>query len=364
MSIIEVSHLRKEYPNIVPLKDVSFFVNKGDVISIIGPSGTGKSTLIRSLNMLDRPTSGQIVYRGQDITARGVNLYDIRKKIGMVFQSFNLFPHKTVLENIMMAPMDINGLSEKEAKERAMELLDMVGLLSKAHNYPNQLSGGQKQRIAIARTLAMDPEVILFDEPTSALDPSMVGEVTNIIKKIAHSGATMLIVTHEMKFARNVANRVFYMDEGGIYEEGTPDEIFDNPKRDKTRDFIQRILHFDRDIDIDDVDFLSISSLLLKFAMDNEIDFRRKNRMSIVVEEMLMGYLIKEKQSIRNLQLHILYIEKEERIQIQFEYDGDYIFIPNEDDIESMLLSGYTESIHTEELDNNHKIMQMQLRNE
>ena len=220
--MIELVHLQKKYERATPLEDVNATIRDGDIISVIGPSGTGKSTLLRCINMLERPTGGQILLDGVDITAPGFDLTKARRKMGMVFQSFNLFGHLTVIENLMMAPMDILGKSKQEAYETGLYFLRKVGLEGRELQYPDQLSGGQKQRVAIARTLCMDPEVILFDEPTSALDPNIVGEVQSVIRDLAASGRTMMVVTHEMNFARAISSRVFYMDQGGIYEEGTP----------------------------------------------------------------------------------------------------------------------------------------------
>ena len=239
--MIRIEHLRKEYPTAVPLKDVNIEIHKGDVISVIGPSGTGKSTLIRCINLLDQPTSGKVFIDDEEITAKGADVARIRRKMGMVFQHFNLFPHMTVIENIMSAPMDLLGKSKQEAYDKGIALLRKVGLADKALNYPDVMSGGQKQRVAIARTLAMEPEIILFDEPTSALDPTMIGEVQAVIRDLAKQGTTMIIVTHEMKFAREICNRVFYMDEGGVYEDGSPEQIFDNPQKERTRQFIRHL---------------------------------------------------------------------------------------------------------------------------
>ena len=243
--MIKISHLQKKYPNVTPLGDVNVEIHKGDVISIIGPSGTGKSTLIRCINMLETPTAGEIWVDGECITDKKCNINKIRQKMGMVFQSFNLFNHMNIIENIMAAPMDLLKKPKQEAYDKGMELLRTVGLADKAFNYPDELSGGQKQRVAIARALAMEPEIILLDEPTSALDPTMVGEVQAVIKDLAKRGLTLMIVTHEMRFAREIANRVFYMDEGGVYEDGTPEEIFDNPKREKTIRFIKHLKVFE-----------------------------------------------------------------------------------------------------------------------
>ena len=226
MSLIEVKHLRKEYPDVVPLKDVNATVDEGEVISIIGPSGTGKSTFIRCLNRLETPTSGQIIVDGVDMCAPDVDLPKMRQKMGMVFQNYALFNHKLVVENLMMAPMDLLGRSKQEAYDRGKELLETVGLRDKALSWPSELSGGQRQRVAIARGLAMDPEILLFDEPTSALDPTMVSEVLSVMKDLASRGLTMVVVTHEMRFARDASTRVFYMDRGELWEEGSPEQIF------------------------------------------------------------------------------------------------------------------------------------------
>ena len=239
--MIELRHLRKEFDDVTPLEDVNLTINDGDVIAVIGPSGTGKSTLLRCINMLTPPTSGDIIVNGQVITDKSCDINEVRKKMGMVFQSFNLFGHMTVVENIMNPQITLLGKSRQDAYDYAMELLHKVGLGSKALSYPDELSGGQQQRVAIARTLAMDPDIILFDEPTSALDPSMIGEVQSVIGMLAKSGRTMMIVTHEMDFAKKIANRVLFMDGGGIYDDGTPKQIFDNPQKEKTKRFIHRL---------------------------------------------------------------------------------------------------------------------------
>ena len=240
--MIEVKNLDKSYGKLHVLKGVSLNVQKGEKIAIIGPSGSGKSTFLRCLNLLETPDSGTINFEGTDITAKGTDINKIRQKMNMVFQHFNLFPHLTVLQNITLAPLTLKIQTKEEAEENAMKLLQLIGLKDKANSYPSSLSGGQKQRIAIVRSLAMKPDVILFDEPTSALDPEMVGEVLQLMKDLAHKGMTMLVVTHEMAFAREVATRVLFMADGNIEEQGTPEEVFDNPKSERLRNVLKAVL--------------------------------------------------------------------------------------------------------------------------
>ena len=240
--ILEVKDLHKYYEKQEVLKGISTTVRKGDVIAIIGPSGCGKSTFLRSLNLLEVPTKGQILFEGTDITDKKTDINQMRRKIGMVFQQFNLFPNMTIRENIMLAPVKLKLMTKEQASAKAEELLARIGLADKAEAYPAQLSGGQKQRIAIVRSLAMNPDVILFDEPTSALDPEMVGEVLQVMKELASTGMTMVVVTHEMGFAREVANSVMFINEGVIAEEGTPQEIFSAPKSQRLQEFLSRVL--------------------------------------------------------------------------------------------------------------------------
>ena len=239
--IIKVDHMTKSYGDNVVLEDINTVVNKGDIIAIIGPSGCGKSTFIRTLNLLEKPDSGSVLLDGQDLTDKKVDINKMRQKVGMVFQHFNLFPNLTIKENITLAPVKTKLMSKQEAEKKADELLERVGLSDKADAYPDTLSGGQKQRIAIIRSLAMNPEVILFDEPTSALDPEMVGEVLELMKELAKEGMTMVVVTHEMGFAKEVANRVMFLDEKGIKEEGPPEEIFESPKSPRLQNFLKRV---------------------------------------------------------------------------------------------------------------------------
>ncbi len=325
--MITVSHLRKEYASVTPLTDVNVTINKGEVISIIGPSGTGKSTLLRAINMLDAPTSGQIFVDGEEITAKGCRLDLVRRKMGMVFQSFNLFNHMNVIENITYGPMKLLGLSKEDATERAMELLKTVSLQDKAYAYPDELSGGQKQRIAIARTLAMEPEIILFDEPTSALDPTMVGEVLAAIRMLAQKGMTMMIVTHEMKFARDVSTRILYMDRGVIYEEGTPEQIFDHPQKELTRRFIRQLKVYENVPEKDGFDFLAIIGGIEQFCIANRISKELTDKILSATEELTTQILLPE---IKEQKIYILieYDDKKATAYAKFRY-GKEAFDPH-----------------------------------
>ncbi|MBS7576234.1 MULTISPECIES: amino acid ABC transporter ATP-binding protein [unclassified Enterococcus] len=240
---ILVEHLKKSYGKNEVLKDISLSIHEGEVVVILGPSGSGKSTLLRALNKLEEPTSGDILIDGANLTDKSTNVNQIREHIGMVFQHFNLFPHLTVLENITLAPVDLGKLSPEEAKQKGIELLRRVGLEDKKDQRPDNLSGGQKQRVAIARSLAMNPDIMLFDEPTSALDPEMVGDVLAVMKDLASQGMTMVIVTHEMGFAKQVADRVLFIDGGKILEDGTPEQVFESPKNSRTKEFLDKVLN-------------------------------------------------------------------------------------------------------------------------
>lgn len=242
MSMITVNNLKKSFGNVEVLKDINAVVNEKEVVCVIGPSGSGKSTFLRCLNRLEEISGGEVIVNGHNITNPKININQVRQEVGMVFQQFNLFPHKTVLENIMLAPMKVRGASKAETEKRALELLDKVGLREKANSYPGELSGGQKQRVAIARALAMNPKIMLFDEPTSALDPEMVGDVLEVMKQLAQEGMTMVVVTHEMGFAREVGDRVIFMDGGYIVEENVPEELFRNPQHERTKSFLSKVL--------------------------------------------------------------------------------------------------------------------------
>lgn len=333
--MISIQHLRKEYPGATPLKDVCTEIRKGDVISVIGPSGTGKSTLLRCMNLLETPTAGTVSLDGEPITQKNAHL--MRRKMGMVFQSFNLFPHMTVIENIMKAPVELLGKSRQEAYDRGIELLRSVGLADQASRFPDELSGGQRQRVAIARTLAMEPEIILFDEPTSALDPTMVGEVLAVIRSLAKQGLTMLIVTHEMKFAKDVSNRVFYMDQGGIYEDGTPEQIFEHPKRERTRQFIKRLKLLEEIIETKDFDFIGINSRLEEFGRKHMMEQKTILGCQTVFEEMFVQTLLPKLGDNFRVRMTVEYSEDTGHARLRLYYNGG--FNPLEEDTISVRLA-------------------------
>ena len=349
--MIELRHLRKEFDdNTIPLKDINVTINNGDVIAVIGPSGTGKSTLLRCINMLAEPTSGQILVDGQDITARGCNLNEVRKKMGMVFQSFNLFGHLTVIENIMNPQITLLGRSRQEAYDKAMYLLQSVGLATKVFSYPDELSGGQQQRIAIARTLAMDPEIILFDEPTSALDPSMIGEVQSVIKMLAKTGRTMMIVTHEMDFARKIANRVFFMYDGDIYEEGTPKQIFEHPKRERTRRFIQRLSTLTYKIESPEFDLEAANDELQLYGEKLLIEAERLTKVTLALEEICINNIAAYEEH-PDILVKVEYSEKSDTISMIIKYNGEVFDITtSESRLFQELLKEPTTSFRQEDL--------------
>jgi len=312
--MIKVEHLSKTFGNLTVLKDITTEIKKGEIVSIIGPSGTGKSTFLRCLNLLEHPTGGSIHIDGINILDKKTKVAQIRQRMNMVFQSFNLFSHLSVLENLTLGPVKLRGTSSEAAAKKCLELLKVVGLAEKAHSFPDELSGGQKQRVAIARCLAMDPEIILFDEPTSALDPTMVSEVLAVIRRLARDGMTMAIVTHEMEFARDVSTRVFYLDEGLIYEEGTPQQIFDNPQKPKTRAFIHRIRSYYHRITSPDYDLYGMNAEIEAFCEKQIIPKKTRDNLLLLVEELLM--LFRPPMALGVLELTIAYSEKTGRLEI------------------------------------------------
>ena len=319
--MIRVEHLSKKFGDLVVLKDVTATIRQGEVISIIGPSGTGKSTFLRCLNLLDRPSGGSIVIDGTDLLDARSDVPKIRQKMNMVFQSFNLFSHLSVLENLTIGPIRLRGMDKQEAEQKSLDLLKLVGLGEKADNYPDELSGGQKQRVAIARCLAMTPEIILFDEPTSALDPTMVSEVLAVIRRLTKEGMTMVIVTHEMDFARDVSNRVFYMDEGIIYEEGTPEQIFENPQKDKTRAFINRIRSLNYRIASSDYDLYAMNAEIEAFCERQVLSKKTRHNLLLLVEELVQIHA--PLLPVIPLDLTIAYSEKKESLELLLESEGE-----------------------------------------
>ena len=343
MSLIEIKNLRKEYPNAVPLDNVSVNIEAGEVVGIIGPSGTGKSTLLRCINRLETPTSGEIWIDGVNVCDPKTNLAEIRTKMGMVFQSFNLFPHKMAVENIMMPQQQLLGVSAVDAYNEAIEQLRKVGLENRARRYPDELSGGQKQRVAIARALAMHPKIILFDEPTSALDPSMVSEVLNVMSDLAKTGLTMLIVTHEMRLARDLPSRVFFMDQGGIYEDGTPDQIFNHPQKERTRNFIYRIRSWEYSVGAD-VDIYEMMGSLEAFCQRQFLGRKASNSCQLVIEELVTGYFLPvlEKYPDKTIEVSLAAGEEGKEIFLTVNRkslpDRVELFSKPEDDLSSILL--------------------------
>ncbi len=340
--MISVKNLSKKFGDIVVLRDINANINKGEVISIIGPSGTGKSTFLRCLNLLETPSGGSITIDGIDLLGKETNVPKIRQRMGMVFQSFNLYAHLTILENLTIGPIKLLNKKESEANKKAMELLKLVGLAEKAYNFPDELTGGQKQRIAIARCLAMDCEIILFDEPTSALDPTMVSEVLAVIRKLAKEGMTLLIVTHEMEFARNISSRVFYMDEGIIYEEGTPEQIFENPQREKTKAFIHRVRSMCHDISSKNYDLYKLQGEIGLFCEKHVISQKTSEYAQMLAEEVLVM-----QKDYSKINIMLSYSEKEGTLALVCESGGAQ-YNPLEDEfheIALMIIKGRCKSV-------------------
>jgi polar amino acid transport system ATP-binding protein len=325
--MIRVSKLSKHFGDLIVLKEISTEIHKGEVISIIGPSGSGKSTFLRCLNLLETPTGGEINIDDLPLTGKHTNVPKLRQRMGMVFQSFNLYAHLSVLENLTIGPVKLLGTSDTEANEKAMRLLRLVGLAEKADSFPDELSGGQKQRVAIARCMAMDPEILLFDEPTSALDPTMVSEVLAVIRRLSREGMTMVIVTHEMEFARNISKRVFYMDEGTIYEEGTPEQIFEDPRKEKTKAFINRIRSLHHHISSADYDLYAIQGEMESFCEKHMIPKKTSGIVAHLAEEILCL-----QRDFSDISLRLSYSEKDGDVELRCESAG-MPFNPFKDDL-------------------------------
>ena len=364
MSVIEIHGLKKSFGNLEVLRDVNFSIEEGERVVIIGSSGCGKSVFLRCIELLETPDAGNIFIDGQEITAPNCDLDKIRQSMGMVYQRFNLFQHMNVMKNLCIAPMTLLKMPREVAEKKAMELLAQVGLVAKAESYPAVLSGGQQQRIAICRSLMMNPKVILFDEPTSALDPTMVGEVLAVIRMLAKQNLTMIIVTHEMNFAKEVASRVLFFAEGGIYEQGTPEEIFDNPKREKTVAFIQRLKYFHYEIDNKNFDLPEMQNKILLFAekygLKNKYTYRLQLCTEEIIYEMLQGaYDDGDKIS---LVIDIIYSEAGKNSEFKITCAGkNYNPFANveesfEDELGVMILKNLTREISHEYLNGVNKI--------
>lgn len=362
--MIEIKHLCKKYGDAEPIKDITTTIQKGEVVSIIGPSGVGKSTFLRMINMLETPTSGQILIDGEDITKKGYPLHKLRRKVGMVFQHFNLFDHMTVIENVCYAPVVLLHEAPKKAYEKGMKLLEEVGLANAALKYPDELSGGQKQRVAIVRTLAVGSEIILFDEPTSALDPTMVNEVESVISELRKKNLTMLLVTHDMKFAQSISTRVMYLDEGGIYEEGTPSEIFQTPKKAKTIVFIKQLQSVEFDLTSEKSDFLTSSTQLHQFANKMDIAPDVRNRLKLAFKELYLNILIPKykKQNIKyNIHVAIGWSAKDDgKIGLLCTYNDLKISIDDEEDSTSWnLIKQHTSKMEQYEEENGNQSIKL-----
>ena len=347
-ALLRIEHLKKEYPGVTPLKDLNLTVNEGEIVSIIGSSGCGKSTLLRQINQMERATAGKIFLRDEEITAPGYRTDLLRQKIGMIFQSFNLFSHLTVAENIMAAPVELLGRSRQDAYDRAKDLLAKVGLSQKMLSYPDELSGGQQQRIAIVRALAMEPEILLFDEPTSALDPTMVGEVETVIRKVAEMGVTMMIVTHDMEFARKISSRVLYLDEGGVYEDGPPEQIFERPQREKTRQFIHRLKVLTLSVESRDFDFIGCHTEIEAFGRKNGVPEDVTRGLLLLFEEIVTQLLLPRLPETPRLVWTAEYDTKQACAEVSVQYDDNgkaFDAMESDNEISLRIVRGVAENI-------------------
>ncbi|MBP5201089.1 MAG: amino acid ABC transporter ATP-binding protein, partial [Schwartzia sp.] len=327
-------------------------VDEGEVIAVIGPSGCGKSTLLRQINQMERATAGKILLEDEEITAPGYRTDLLRKKIGMIFQSFNLFSHLTVIENIMAAPVELLGRSRQDAYDRGKELLTKVGLSQKMLSYPDELSGGQQQRIAIVRALAMEPEILLFDEPTSALDPTMVGEVETVIRQVAELGVTMMIVTHDMEFARRISTRVLYMDEGGVYEDGTPEQIFERPQREKTRQFIHRLKVLTLSVESKEFDFIGCHAGIEAFGQKNDAPQDVVRSLLLLFEEIVTQLLLPRLPEPPQVVWTVEYDPKKDIAAVSVRYNGEpFDVMDSDNELSLQIVRGCAENFRYERED-------------
>jgi polar amino acid transport system ATP-binding protein len=351
--MISIRNLGKSYGKHQVLKDVSVDIGDREVVAIIGPSGCGKSTLIRCMNLLEKPDCGQILIGGQEITRAGVDIDAVRSKLGMVFQQFNLFSHLNVIENIIVAPMNVLKKKRPQALREAMEYLELVGIANRAFHMPSQLSGGQKQRVAIARCLAMHPEVILFDEPTSALDPTMVDEVLTVIRKLVNNGMSCVIVTHEMAFAKNVATQVWYLDEQGIYEKGSQKEIFENPRREKTRIFIEKLKIYTGEFLASEMDPYEVLRQVMEYCNKYGMTRQQRDTIRLICEEYLSN-LIKMPGRDARVTVIVRYNEKDQTRELEFRDtypEANHLEGEDFDEISARLIQGYAASLEYRYLD-------------
>ena len=346
--ILRVENLRKEYGEVIPLKNINLEVKRGEIISIIGGSGMGKTTFLRMLNLLEQPTAGTIFFAGEEITAKNFSAEKVRQQIGMIFQTFNLFEGLTVIENAIAAPIELKGISKQEAYDMAKKLLMDVGLEEKIFSYPDELSGGQKQRAAIVRALMMEPEILLFDEPTSALDPTTVSEVLAVIRMLAKRNLTMLIVTHEMNFAREVATRILFFADGEIYEQGTPAEVFDSPKRPKTITFIRRQKFFHYEISTRNFDLLEMQGKIITFADKYGLSAKYSQRLQLCSEEIIFEMLngCYDAGDKISMTFEIVYIGTEKSLELTLICGGKNYnpFVVADDDLSVKILKGYAKN--------------------
>ena len=354
--MIRIRNLSKHFGSLVVLKDINADIRQGEVISVIGPSGTGKSTLLRCMNLLETPTGGSICIDDVPLLNKHTNVAKIRQRMGMVFQSFNLYAHLSVLENLTIGPRKLLGMSRAEANQKAMALLKVVGLAEKAFSLPAELSGGQKQRVAIARCMAMDPEILLFDEPTSALDPTMVSEVLAVIRKLSKEGMTMVIVTHEMEFAKNISTRVFYMDEGIVYEEGPPSQIFESPLKEKTRAFIHRIRSLEMAVNSPNYDLYGMQGEIQTFCEKHFLSPRMADFAQLMAEEVLLL-----QNDFTDILISLFYSEKSGKLSLRCESAGPANNPLKEDltidDIGLKLIWGRCDKIEYSYEDNKNKLL-------
>jgi polar amino acid transport system ATP-binding protein len=346
--MISIKHLNKSFGKNLILQDINIDIQDGEVVAVIGPSGCGKSTLIRCINLLEQPDSGQIFIGGEEITRKGADINAVRRKLGMVYQSFNLFSHKTVLENVVLSPIHVLKMPQAQAIREAMGLLEMVGIANRADFLTDQLSGGQKQRVAIARCLAMHPEAILFDEPTSALDPTMVDEVLSVIRKLVKKGLTCIIVTHEMNFARKIATRVLYMDEKTIYESGTPAEIMDHPRKEKTQIFINKLKVLTFESVLAEIDMYDVIRQVSDYCFKYDMSKRDTNIINLICEEYLLN-LQRRPAAGERIAISVRYNEQNESREIVFRDnfpEGNYFASEDFDQVSAKLIQGFTKSLN------------------